>query len=286
MLLLLAELAPGVAHADTPEQIEAKQRFSRGVEAFSKGKYDAAIEEFKASYRLRAVPVVLFNLAESYTALDAFDEAMTYVGLYTVSAPTESLDAGQREQLSQLRERIRRASGTIRIVDAPEGASVLIDGRDASAAMVRPVYVAAGTHVVSVTHADFAPFRKSLKVDVGEAEVLKPELLARPRDATVRVVSTPGDATVLIDGRAPAQAQRKGGTTIAAVRPGWHEISVRKPGMTAVDAVFEVRAGETRELSAGLLPSPPPTILRSPWFWAGVGLVAGGVVGYTVAKTQ
>jgi hypothetical protein len=263
---------------------DARAQFSRGVEAYGKGHYEAALDAFKASYRIRAVPVVLFNIAETYTALDRFDDAMTYLNLYSEGIPQDTLDAAQREQLSQLQQRIRKATGTLRILEAPEGATVLVDGKDQSAAALRPVYVAVGQHTLAVTHPDHGPWRRSVQVDPGESEVLRVELVPRPRDATLRVVVAPQDASVLIDGGTPSSPTRERGGVVFNLRPGWHEVSLRKPGMTSVDTVLELRAGETREVSAELLKGSPPSALRSPWLWGGVGLFVGAFVGYQLAR--
>src|SRR5262249_47552122 len=158
---------------------------------------------------------------------------------------------------AELTSRIRKATGTIRVVEAPDGATVLLDGKELPSLVVRPVYVAAGSHTVGVTHADFAPFKKQLKVDVGDAALVKPDLVARPRDAAVHVVAKPGDASVLVDGKPPASPKAERGGITFSVRPGAHEVSIRKPGMTAVDTTLELRGGETREVSAELYAAPP-----------------------------
>jgi hypothetical protein len=276
-------MTPLAAHADASS--DAKAHFNRGVELFGKGSYESSLEEFKTSYRIRAVPVVLFNIAETYTALDRFDDAMTYLGLFNASTPADTLEPAQRDQVQELTARIRKATGTVRVVDAPEGASVAVDGKELPGALARPAYVAAGTHVIAVTHPDFQPWRRSFHVDAGDAAALKAELVPRPRDAQVRVIVSPRDANVSLDGRAPPSTSKKDGTAfVMPVHPGWHEILVSKPGMTSIDTVLELRAGETREVSAELFKGTKPSFLESPWLWAGVGIVVGGFVGYAIAK--
>jgi hypothetical protein len=280
-LMVVAQLAPAIARAD--DQSEAKALFSRGVDAYGRGKYDAALEAFKASYRLRAVPVVLFNIAETYVALDAFDDAMTYLGLLEASTPVDSVDSAQRDQVAQLRERIKRASGTLRVI-APEGATVVVDGRDGGVAALRPVFLPAGQHTLSVSHPDFAPMQQRVRVAAGEAALVDAKLPPKPRDANVRVVVRP-DATVLVDGRTPQSQRRDGSAVVFTVRPGWHELSVAKPGMTSFEAVLDFKPGDSHEVRATLLPSQPRPFTSSPAFWAGVGIVAGGLLGYALARS-
>ena len=280
-MLVAAQLAPAIAHADDPS--DARALFSRGVDAYGRGKYDVALEAFKGSYRLRAVPVVLFNIAETYVALDAFDDAMTYLGLLEASAPVDAVDSAQRDQVAQLRERIKRASGTLRVL-APEGATVVIDGRDGGVAALRPVFLPAGQHTLSISHPDFSPLQQRVRVAAGEAALVEAKLPPKPRDANVRVVVRP-EATVLVDGRTPTNQRRDGSAVIFSVRPGWHELSVSRPGMTSFEAVLDLRPGDSHEIRATLLPSQPRPFTSSPWFWAGVGVLAGGVLGYTLAKS-
>ena len=282
--MLVSLSAPALARADTPQQIEARARFSRGVDAFARGSFDQAVHDFKASYQLRAVPIALFNIAESYTALDRFDEAVAYLELFTAAVPAETLEPAQRDQVAQLTQRIRKASGTVRVVEAPEGSSVTVDGRDTPAALLRPVYVPVGRHAVVVNHPDFTAFRQAVQVATGDGWVLKAVMPARPRDATLRVLITPRDALVLVDGKAASGGRREGAATVLSLRPGLHELAVRKPGMTSFETTMELRSGESREVSSELLASPRAGILRSPWFWAGVGVIAGGAIGFGVAR--
>ena len=279
-VLALAHLAPSVALAD--DAGEARAQFQRGVEAYGKQRYDTALEAFKASYRMRAVPVVLLNIAETYTALDAFDDAMTYLGLLEASAPADATDVAQREQVAQLRERIKRASGTLRITGAPEAATVIVDGRDLSIATLRPAFLGAGSHAISVSHPEFAPFQQRVSVASGAAATVDAKLQPRPHDATVRVIVKP-EATVLVDGRAPPNARREGAAVVFTVPSGPHEISAQRAGMTSFEASLELRPGDVREMRATLLPGAKPAI--SPWLWVGIGVVAGSFLGFVVARS-
>jgi hypothetical protein len=271
-------------YAKKPRSVEAKHKFEEGVRAYAAGKYEAAIQAFQTSYRLRPVPVVLFNLAESYTALDRVDEAMASIGLYLAGVRADDLNRAQHDRVHRLNSRIRSHAGTLRVLEAPEGSHVKIDGREMSDAVKRPVFLIQGKHHIQVYHENFHGIHRVMWVRPGNSLVLHAALRTRPVESLLRIVPTPSDVKVYLDGNLlvkPAKTVKNGKEFW--VSPGKHNVSFRKEGLSRLDTVFEIRPRETREMMPKLEPSSF-NLLKSPWFWGGVGLVVGGTIGYVIAQ--
>jgi hypothetical protein len=80
--LLLCAL-PVPAHADD----EARVRSRSGIERFRRGEYAAAIADFEASYALRPLPELRFNIAQAQRSLGRCDDALAEYERYLSEAP-------------------------------------------------------------------------------------------------------------------------------------------------------------------------------------------------------
>src|SRR5690349_19002839 len=64
---------------------EARRHFETGAALFQARNYDGALAEFEESYRIRAVPVVLFNIAQTLKLLERYEEAIETYQRYLAS---------------------------------------------------------------------------------------------------------------------------------------------------------------------------------------------------------
>jgi tetratricopeptide (TPR) repeat protein len=147
---LLSTAAPASAQRrqrETPEAAEARTRFETGVALYGAANYEGALAEFEESYRLRAVPVVLFNIAQTLKLLYRYAEAIVAYERYLREEP--SLDETRRAAVRQTVAELRRAVASITIeVDEP-GAEVRVDGAVVGTSpLIAPLELAAGRRIV------------------------------------------------------------------------------------------------------------------------------------------
>src|SRR5437870_805599 len=99
-LLLLTMLH--VAHSAQAQESQPAYRrhFEQAEVAYRLGDYKKAIEEYTASYKLRPVPILLFNIAQAYRQMGpaGAERALFYYQQYIGDAPNGS----RRQDAEQL----------------------------------------------------------------------------------------------------------------------------------------------------------------------------------------
>lgn len=127
-LLVALTLTSATARAQTGDAARAEASFRQGIEAMQATHYADAIVAFQESFRIRAVPTVLYNLALAYRALGHNLEAIATFQQYLSDAGTEvepARVAAIRATLVTLRE----TCGLIPLDVRPPGATITVDGR-------------------------------------------------------------------------------------------------------------------------------------------------------------
>ena len=82
-----------------PVDEQARELYDAGELAYSRGHYDDAVAKFQAAYDLSKRPLLLFNLANTYERMGAYDEAAATLRRYVGSPDAVSVEA--------VRQRIR-----------------------------------------------------------------------------------------------------------------------------------------------------------------------------------
>jgi tetratricopeptide (TPR) repeat protein len=105
-LLLLSsnlhtEAAQAQAQAPTPESEGFRARYDRGVGLYNTGQYDRAIDEFRAAYELKQVPIILFSLAQAHRKAGHYKEAMETYERFLGTDPKEQLKAEAQKFLEE-----------------------------------------------------------------------------------------------------------------------------------------------------------------------------------------
>ncbi len=151
------------------------------------------------------------------------------------------------------------AAGTadLTIISAPGGATVTIDGAyvgTTSAGSTAPLVVTvnAGTHAVAVSMPGYQPSVTTLHVNAGEARTLSITLTSSPPSGAVSVASTPGSASVTLDGGSAQTTP----ANFSAVSPGTHSVKITKPGFVPWSKTVTVEAGKTVQVNAILSAAP------------------------------
>lgn len=250
---------------------DARLRFERGVELFDRGDYDAALSEFRASHRARAVPGVLVNIALALRRLGRDAEAAEALREYLVAGDPR-LSARRRRQIEEEIREIEGSLGELVVHATPDDADTLVDGRIVEGSA--PIRLREGTHELDVHRDGFEPARRRVAIRAGSRETVRVVLERTAARATLELTSAPPGAAVAIDG------SPRGVTPLSEVLgAGGHHLR-----LTLGDVVTErevvLEAQETLRLSISM---GGGSILEEWWLWTLLGVVvAGGIAGAVV----
>jgi hypothetical protein len=148
--LMLAGLTASAGAQEPANEDIARQRFEAGIELFQEGNYEGALPEFEASFRLRPVPVVQFNIAQALKMLLRYDEAIAAYRRY-LEIGGATIDEVRRRDVEITIERLQQALAPLTIRCGPDGAEVRLDGRAVGhLPLLQPLQVAAGRHEVEL----------------------------------------------------------------------------------------------------------------------------------------
>jgi copper chaperone CopZ len=265
-VVVLGLALPGAARAqpaDTEtDEARARRHFETGASLYLEENYEGAAAEFEASYALRPVPVVLFNLAQTYRRLYRYGDA---VDAYERYLRTESdLTTERRTAVRTTIAELRRGLAPVSETDV-SGAEILVDGRSVGTTPLEaPLALAAGTRVIEARLDGHAPAREEIRVIGGEAQTVVLSLPEARGVGILRVRSNVASATVRIDGEDRGVAPIE-----QSVAAGGHDVEVAADGYDTFRREIVLAPQQERELFAELTVTRP--LHEQWWFWAAVG---------------
>jgi tetratricopeptide (TPR) repeat protein len=101
-------LMPRIAGADAAPDVraQAKQHYEAGERAFRLGDFDRAIKEWRDSYELAAIPLLLYNLGQAYRQKGDNKQALFFYQQFVATGPT-----GESRQIAEKRiEELKQAA--------------------------------------------------------------------------------------------------------------------------------------------------------------------------------
>ena len=256
-----------VAGAQDEDVARAKTYFVAGAQAYSVGKYEAAIQAFDEAYRQAPRSAILFSTAQALRRQyfvdrerGRLDRAIELFRRYVREVPQGGRRADAVQALSELEPLAARldaqaggmgqssdaAPATRLMISSPTPAArISVDG----AAPVPAPYIAeidAGKHRVKVTASGFED-------DEREVLTVKGELLAfdvrlRERPAHLRLVVEDG-ARIYVDGRYQGEAPLSKALQLPA---GKHVVSVIRAGYDGYSSEVVLERGKTKTLAVEL----------------------------------
>jgi outer membrane receptor for ferrienterochelin and colicin len=239
---------------------EADLRFRLGAEAYQRGDYRGALEQFLTSNRLVPNRNVTYNVARCYEELRAFPEAYRYFSL----ALADETDAAVRARIERALASLRQNVAVLEIQSEPPGATVFVERRDLGARGNTPLALGLkpGAYVVLAELPGYHPARAvvpALGVGQSRRVVLELEpILGRvtvadtARGARVRV----GDPAAVVSCTAPCDLDLPEGRhrlylELPGYRPSELEVSVERnhtarlrPELTALTGSLVVSTDE------------------------------------------
>ncbi len=188
------------AKADEPADRAAERLNEEGKKLVVSGKYEEALDKFRASLKLFPLSNAIFNVGSMLYTLKQFEEAFPFLD-YTLRAP---LDPRQREIVLQYRENvITQLKGThavIQVESSPPGAQVALNNKPLPFETPMKVLVPFGATDITVSLPGFKATTKV--VNSSRADPPKDVRVRLERDdpdAAVTVFCPPG-ADIFIDG--------------------------------------------------------------------------------------
>lgn len=262
---------PGPRPTASPSRDEAAGRalFLRGVEELGASRVAEAARLFEESYRANPVPVALFNLAYAYRGLGRYIDAVASIERFLANPENTAVDRVEaaRAELVTLRAAIAR----VRVSVAPEGASVRVDGR-AATAREGEIELDPGRRVIDVSLDGYRGERRTLELAQGAREALSITLSVLDQAARLRVEPAVPNASVTIDGTFVGH-----GVVERRVSPGSHRVVIEAEGYLRFERRVTVGATGLLRVDAALQRPRP-----SPWPWLGPVIGVSSAVVVTV----
>ncbi len=271
--------APGPSTNANAAAEEAKHHFTQAVALYNDGNYNAALTEFEAAYRLRpSVPAVLYNIGLTQKALFRYSEAIA--SLHRYLAEEQKVPPERRAQVEQIIGEMKALLADITLNVAPDGATVVVDGRVMGKAPVGTLGIAAGNHTLEVAADGFRPVKRELMVTAGAPFTINIKLELIPKTARVHIMASRPQALVVIDGQgygfAPVDVELSG---------GGHQLEITAPKYLPYRTELVVVAGQPRSIDATL--ERRSRIYEKWYFWTPLAAVAAGAaIGLGVGLTQ
>ncbi len=163
-------LVPRFAAAQDTAETRAREAFERGVSELQAERFADALPDFLASYRLRAVPLVLYNIGLTYRGLHRNADALDAFTRY-LAHPETGADPTQLAAVGHEVERLRAGTSQLIVRVEPSDAQTLVDGQ-AREDVAAGVWLDPGPHVVEARAAGFRDARADVTMTAGERRTL------------------------------------------------------------------------------------------------------------------
>lgn len=147
-------------------------------------------------------------------------------------------------------------TGSLYITSSPSDAHVYLDGNYRGRTPLSLNTIASGTHIVEMDLSGYYDWKSTENVPQGGTRTVSATLNPIPvsTNGWIYVSSTPGGATVLLDGRNAGQTPATGSLKLDAVA-GDHTIALNLAGYSDYSTNVRVTAATTSQVAATLVPA-------------------------------
>lgn len=250
---------------------------SAGNQAMLEMRYVDALASYRESATLDPEYTgIWYSIARAHQLLGEFAEGLTALERFEREAsPEVKSKVGQLDRLfADLRARV----GTLQLASNVSGARVLFRNKVLGVTPLPPTRLEAGAATIELELDGFFPVRHEVVVPGGGRLALELDLRARSSSALLIVSTSPGGASISIDGK------REGTSSPSielALPAGSHRVAAEREGYDVASVPLVVKPGETRSVKLELERSVPVTSRW--WFWTGLGVVVAGGAALTFA---
>ncbi|HXK17929.1 MAG TPA: hypothetical protein VNG33_09010 [Polyangiaceae bacterium] len=242
-----AEPKPAAADAPDAATRDARKHFKAGTKLYRDGNYGGALAEFEEAYRLKPGAGSLQNVALSQKGLFRYSEAAATLE-QLLALHSAELSEGERKAVDDALLELRGLVASIKLHVTPDGARVLLDGRQLTAPeWAAPLVLNVGEHALSVDAPGYAPEHRTLRIAGGQSEV-PVDVQLHCMSGFVDVSSNDPTANVAIDGLPKARRAYRG-----PVEPDIdHLLQVYREGVEPFEQTFHVGVCKTVSIHAQL----------------------------------
>lgn len=163
----LADDASPSSASSTPLSAEAKMHFSRGVKLYSEEDYRGALVEFKRTYEMSSIPLVLYNIGQTQFQLRDYAGALQSFEKY-LAASNGQISEARKQQVDKDMEDLRGRVGKVSIETSVPNAEISVDDVSIGRAPLTGVILSSGVRKIVATHPDHPPVTKTIEVAGGD----------------------------------------------------------------------------------------------------------------------
>src|SRR3954470_14919341 len=91
---------------------EARQHAAKAKVHYDLGEFEKAAEEYKLVYRIRPIPALLFNIAQSYRQAGQYEKAKQFYKAYLRESPDAKNSAAVKNALKEIDELLAKEKRT------------------------------------------------------------------------------------------------------------------------------------------------------------------------------
>ncbi|MFO0727053.1 MAG: PEGA domain-containing protein [Myxococcota bacterium] len=224
-----------------------KARIEGGKKAFSRGDYDAAIQEFKAAFDIKPSAAVLFNIAKSFERMSRYEEAIDYYQQYLDLDPNATDRPDVEEQIRRLKKSIRERFQELSVSSDPPGADIYLDDRNTGLQgqtnfrfKVQP-----GPHTIFLDANGFEPVKREFVMPDDKPLALEFNMKKLENVGFLEVTVNVDGARIFIDGAIVGLSPYK---QKKALTEGAHQITIEAPKYPRYTQDFSIQREQTLAL--------------------------------------
>jgi hypothetical protein len=159
---------------------EARDRFSRGVQLFHEGSFEASLAEFQKAYQLAPSYRLHYNIAQVQYELHDYVESLRAFWKYLAQGGNDVAPARRTEVEGEIKKLEKRVA-FLSITSTVDGAQIAVDGVPMGISpFSAPVLVNPGARRVTATKAGFVPAQSAVTAAGGERLQVALQLSAQP----------------------------------------------------------------------------------------------------------
>lgn len=265
--------APPAPAEPTPEAKAAELK-ARADEAMDQHHYDEAIAIYTEAFATFPDARLLYNRSRAHEARGEYPEAYDDLAKFADTAQPDV--RAKVPRLTDLLIDLKGKVATLELNCAFAGARVLLNGKQIGSTPLPQTRVNAGHATLEILGDGQFPYKREFDLKGGGTNTVDAVLQPKANNALLSIKSVPVSALVTVDGKPFGRTPTEG-----IVSAGTHALVASAEGYSDAPTQAVVTAGASKEVSIEL---HKKTILKSPWFWTGVGVVVvGAVVGVVAA---
>ncbi len=239
VMLVAAVLTALPAMAQQSPREQAKAFFVEGRAKYAAGEFAEALDAFRQANTLAPHPLMLFNIAQVFEAMDDLPAAIEQYSQYLATNPSDA--AAVKAKVGALQATLE-SWPAVQVETMPPGAAVRVGAAKNPARGETPLTLRlpARAHTLYLTLPGHEAAQRPIQLKAGDQSTLTVVLV--PIKPVLRVVTTPPGARVSIDGAAA------GPTPIDhAVDGGARTVRVELDGFEPIERAVTLSAAHTRE---------------------------------------